>query len=264
MLGGCGDRSGVAARTSDGAAAAVTIRLGIARREPLVESLLVEKPVDVAAVYFTGIDTVSHLYWHFTFPEEFPEYQVPEREVRQFGDVIPRYYALIDGYIDGLLAAAGPETTVLVVSDHGFGATGYLPWWGGHDSITPGAPVAPPGVLLLAGPGIAHLETRLEAQVLDIAPTLLHLMGLPAAEDMPGRALVETLAPGLPAPLARVESWETMARLASTASRRSTPPVTPSDASACGRWGISTRANRAAGTCFLDMSTIEVHHGHDE
>ncbi|HMB68732.1 MAG TPA: alkaline phosphatase family protein, partial [bacterium] len=31
-----------------------------------------ELPVDVLSVYLTGIDTVSHLYWHFAFPEEFP------------------------------------------------------------------------------------------------------------------------------------------------------------------------------------------------
>ena len=108
---------------------------------------LEEMPVQVWSVYFTGIDTVSHLFWHFAFPEGFPAEAVPAESVARFGDVIARYYEQVDAWLGDLLAAAGEGTTVLVVSDHGFGGTGRVPWSGGHGRLTPGAPIAPRGVL---------------------------------------------------------------------------------------------------------------------
>jgi hypothetical protein len=45
--------------------------------------------------------------------------------------------------------------------------------------------------------------------VLDIAPTLLALVGLPAGGDMPGRVLEGALADGVAVPM-RIASWETI------------------------------------------------------
>lgn len=47
------------------------------------------------------------------------------------------------------------------------------------------------GVLGLQGPGVVEGETLPEASLLDIAPTLLHYMGLPVPEYMDGRVLTE-------------------------------------------------------------------------
>lgn len=175
--------------------------------------LLERRRVDLASVYFTGIDTVSHLYWHFTYPEGFASADIRPEDIERFGSVIPLYYELIDGYLGRLIEAAGEEATIVVVSDHGFGGTGNLPWSGGHGRLTPGAPIAPAGMLVMAGPGIRSDGGRLErAHVLDVAPTLLYLLGLPAGEDMLGRVLVEAMAPGSPEPLAQIESWERVGR----------------------------------------------------
>jgi predicted AlkP superfamily phosphohydrolase/phosphomutase len=173
--------------------------------------LLARRPVDLASIYFTGIDTVSHLFWHFTWPEGFERHQVPESLTRRFADVIPLYCERVDTWIGEMLEAAGPNATVVVVSDHGFGPTGRLPWSGGHGRLTPGAPIAPPGILVMAGPGIAPGPRRLAgAHVLDVAPTLLHLLGVPAGEDMPGRVLREALDPESPDDLPRVRTLETV------------------------------------------------------
>ena len=173
----------------------------------LAMRLLRDRPVDVASIYFTGIDTVSHLYWHFAFPEGFSG-RVTPADVTRFGPVIGLYYELIDGYLGELLAACGEGTTVLVVSDHGFGGTGNLPWSGGHGALTPGAPIAPDGVLVLSGPGIRADGHRLaKAHVLDVAPTILRLLGIPPSEEMLGRVLEEAFAPS-PGELARIESHE--------------------------------------------------------
>ncbi len=171
--------------------------------------ILADGPFDVAAAYFTGVDTVSHLYWHFTYPNEFPRQRIDPQEIERYGRVIPRYYELMDEYLASLLEVLGPDTTVVILSDHGFGGTGNLPWSGGHGRITPGAPIAPAGVLILSGPGIrddGHFLSQ--AHVLDVAPTILHLMGIPAAADMPGRVLTQAMAPGSPAELPRIASHE--------------------------------------------------------
>jgi hypothetical protein len=52
------------------------------------------------------------------------------------------------------------------------------------------------GVVLLAGPGIAP-GVIFEAQVTDVAPTVLYLLDLPVASDMTGRVLTQALDPGL-------------------------------------------------------------------
>jgi len=175
----------------------------------IAHELLAKRPVDLASVYFSGLDTVSHLFWHFSFPESLERQKVSEEKVARFRNVIPLYYEIIDRYIGDLLDVAGPGTTVMVVSDHGFGATGNLPWSGGHGRLTRGAPIAPPGVLILSGPGIAEGGDELSrASVVDIAPTLLALLGLPIADDMSGKPLVEALADRGNSEFARIDSWE--------------------------------------------------------
>jgi len=185
--------------------------------------LLAERPVDVATVYFTGIDTVSHLYWHWAYPKEFPGKDIDPKNVARFGKVINRYCRLVDDYLGEMLSVVGENTTVMIVSDHGFGGTGRTPWSGGHGRLTLGAPIAPPGILILSGPGIAAGSHRIEANVLDIAPTLLALLGLPAGEDMPGRVLEEAFAPNGPAVPRRIASWEKTGRVRAPEA----PPVDP-------------------------------------
>lgn len=51
----------------------------------------------------------------------------------------------------------------------------------------------PEGFFLAVGDGIREGGTIRGASVLDVAPTLLYLMGLPVARDMEGRVLTEIL-----------------------------------------------------------------------
>ena len=65
------------------------------------------------------------------------------------------------------------------------------------------------GVLLALGPRVPANVTIEGANLLDLAPTLLALLGLPAADDMPGRVLGE-LFPGDAQPAnERVPTYET-------------------------------------------------------
>jgi arylsulfatase A-like enzyme len=170
---------------------------------------MADRPTDVTAVAFYGVDALSHLAWHFMQPEHFPGHRVAREDIERYAELIPRYYEFVDGLVGELVAAAGPQATVVVFSDHGFGPTGNLPWSGGHGRITPGAPLAPDGLLVLAGPRIRP-GTLERAHVLDLCPTLLALSGLPVARDMPGRVLVEAIDPEFlrASPLQSIATYE--------------------------------------------------------
>lgn len=77
---------------------------------------------------------------------------------------------------------------LLVLSDHGFQMTsrGY-----NHYGLPAGTP-PPDGILTLLGPGVKP-GVRIDASVLDIAPTILYLKGLPVGADMDGKPLLEAL-----------------------------------------------------------------------
>jgi len=51
------------------------------------------------------------------------------------------------------------------------------------------------GILLIKGPGIKKGEKLKEASVLDITPTILYIAGLPVAEDMDGKVLLDAFTP---------------------------------------------------------------------
>ena len=53
------------------------------------------------------------------------------------------------------------------------------------------------GILVASGPAFRTGATPRSAELLDIAPTVLHLLGIPVPADMDGRVLAEILDPAL-------------------------------------------------------------------
>lgn len=51
------------------------------------------------------------------------------------------------------------------------------------------------GILVAAGPHVRKAEEIAKARIIDLAPTILHLMGLPVPKDMDGRVLTELFTP---------------------------------------------------------------------
>lgn len=76
---------------------------------------LLRDEVDLGVVVFVGPDRISHKAW----PEQAAV--VEGRDAGETGQLIEDYYRSLDRAVASLLEAAGPETTVMVVSDHGFG-----------------------------------------------------------------------------------------------------------------------------------------------
>ena len=56
------------------------------------------------------------------------------------------------------------------------------------------------GILIAAGPAFQPDAAPPDAELLDIAPTVLHLLGVPVPDDMDGRVLTELLEPTTPCP----------------------------------------------------------------
>ncbi len=75
---------------------------------------------DFAAFHYHATDTISHMYWKYHDPDRFPD--VPAAERRRYGRIVHLAYEEADRLLGRLLTLAGPETTIAVVSDHGFTA----------------------------------------------------------------------------------------------------------------------------------------------
>jgi tetratricopeptide (TPR) repeat protein len=169
--------------------------------------LLGRKQPDVFAVYFEGIDEVSHRFADLE-PPRMPG--ISEDRFRRFSGAVAGFYRFQDRLLGEILGKLSPDTTVIVLSDHGF-ANGesrpkdFPPYISGQ----PGLWHAPFGMLLLWGRHVqpGPLPT---ATLYDILPTVLDLLGLPPAEDLPGRSLRGALEPGFSggASLPKISSYE--------------------------------------------------------
>jgi len=190
----------------------------------IARELLSTRPApDLLSIYFGGTDVVGHRFWRYTYPEEYRKTPSAE-ELSALGNAVRGYYEQVDKMIGQLLALAPANANVIVLSDHGMRPIRRKAAYdkpllsGAHHS-------APPAFFLASGPAIRaasfappapapavrrkrrtrhpfskSLVQRATAPpsfgtVLDVAPTVLTLLGLAVGEDMPGRVLSEILQP---------------------------------------------------------------------
>lgn len=88
-------------------------------RRRLLNWLIREQAWDCFMVVFSITDTMAHVFWTYCDPGH-PNYAHPEASV--YREAFYEAYASCDAILGDLIAAAGPETTTLVLSDHGFGS----------------------------------------------------------------------------------------------------------------------------------------------
>ena len=184
--------------------------------------LLSRKQPDLMGVLLAANDAISHTFWHFYEPEAFSGVD-PER-ARRLGRLIPALYEHNDRYLERLLRVADPGTVVIVVSDHGFQASGTLPVQvagktypelragaDGNGTVAVGQSGRHrgEGVLIAHGPAV-RAGVRVRASIFDVAPTILALLGLPVAADMEGRVLTGLIEPDFleAHPIRTIRSYE--------------------------------------------------------
>jgi Flp pilus assembly protein TadD len=158
---------------------------------------------DLLMVYVEGTDSVSHLFGHLFRAK--PLFTGLLLQQRRYGQTVEEMYRWADRLVGEYLKLLDERTTLVVVSDHGF-RLGELP----DDPSEAGRPVGHKyhrleGVLYLYGYGVKPGATLDRPTVLDLTPTLLALLGIPAAGDMPGRVLAEALTLPVPAPVSTHE-----------------------------------------------------------
>ena len=184
----------------------------------IAQRMMRAHPADLAMIYFGGTDVVAHRFWRYYEPQAFAWPGTPGAEdawkkmspgapplaeilakpagARALANAIPNYYEWLDEMVGALIAAAGPDATVIVASDHGFHASSTAA--PNPKFITGHHQDGPPGVVIAAGRGIAQQggaqefidasATKPQGNILDIAPTLLALLGIPSSRELPERA----------------------------------------------------------------------------
>jgi predicted AlkP superfamily phosphohydrolase/phosphomutase/tetratricopeptide (TPR) repeat protein len=168
--------------------------------------LMENREWDFFAVYHDAIDHFSHGFMKYHPPRQS---WVDERDFELYEHVIAEAYQMHDRMLGELLAKAGGDTTVLLMSDHGFHPDHLRP------ALIPDIPAGPAvehreyGIFAARGPGIKQGAAVHGTSVLDIAPTILTLFGLAVGEDMDGKVLAHAFEK--PPQVKFVASWEEMA-----------------------------------------------------
>ena len=105
----------------------------------ILRYLMQEDPCDLTAVLFDGVDKLQHLLWRFIDPAYVPAHpSVWEQNIRE---LCLNYFRQLDELLAEAVAMVGPEASVFLASDHGFGPStevfylntwlhqqGYLAW----------------------------------------------------------------------------------------------------------------------------------------
>lgn len=162
------------------------------------------KKTRLLMTYFDGTDTLAHRFWLFREPIDkirarLKAHHLPQHKAtvlkQQFGRVLDNFYGFLDQQIGRIIKAAGKNTTVYIVSDHGWKSDpnttathAEVPFDGVHDLE---------GVCLAMGPSIRPNRLRISkrASLYDIAPTVLYTLGLPVPSYMGGDILTRLFRP---------------------------------------------------------------------
>ncbi len=170
--------------------------------------LLARNDWDLACLYYEGIDRFKHEFMDYHPPKL---QGVSDEDFNTYQHCVNGAYRFHDMLLETLLTIAGAndeqssDTAVILISDHGYLSGPHRPT-PEQAAANPAACHRPFGVFCAQGPGFAAGARLFGASLLDIAPTILDLLGLPPALDMPGRVLSEVLT--TPEPIERITSWE--------------------------------------------------------
>lgn len=158
---------------------------------------------DFMAVYYDAIDHMSHGFMRYHPPRMD---HISEADFELYKGVVEGIYQFHDMMLGSMLKLAGGDTTVIVMSDHGFHPDHLRPREIPREPNGPAVEHSHHGIFVVKGPGIRKDATVFGASLLDIAPTLLTLFGLPVGEDMDGRPLTEIWE--RPPQIETIPSWD--------------------------------------------------------
>lgn len=165
--------------------------------------LLRETEWDFMAVYYDMIDHICHSFMKF-HPPKLPS--ISEEFYENYNQVVRGIYRYQDMLLERMIDLVDENTTIIVMSDHGFESAGK------RILKMPKYPAAPAldhrrfGIFVASGPGIKKKENIYGLSLIDVAPTILHYYGLPIGKDMDGKPILEIFEN--PQKPKFIESWE--------------------------------------------------------
>lgn len=145
-------------------------------------SLYQQREPLLTMISYEGTDTVNHLFspYHPPFREG-----MSETEYRKYWPAVANYYSEIDRLVGEWMKVLSDDTTVIVVSAHGFR-------WGKNRPRTQPAGRSAlsdhrnPGVFIAYGNHVAPSRGSHVISIFDVAPTVLSILGLPKSTEMAG------------------------------------------------------------------------------
>ena len=157
-----------------------------------------EQRPDVLLTYIEATDTTSHLFGHLFRATGLSGELAMQQQ--HYGHAVEQMYRYADQIVGEYLAAMDSNTTLIVLSDHGF-QLGLA-----HDDPSTTRDMRrvserfhrKEAILYLFGRGVRPRAAIENAQLVDIAPTVLTLVGIAPARDMSGRVLDEALRIAIP------------------------------------------------------------------
>lgn len=152
---------------------------------------------------FDGTDMVNHL---------FSPYHPPYREgiestnFRKYWPTVANYYAEVDRLIGEWMKVLPEDTTVMIVSAHGFR------WGKTRPRVQPLGRTAlsdhrGTGVFIAFGNHVPAGRGGYQMSIYDVVPTILSILGLPKSSDMPGNVATWALHDVAPVAAVRVISY---------------------------------------------------------
>ncbi|MEM6532116.1 MAG: alkaline phosphatase family protein [Myxococcota bacterium] len=162
----------------------------------LIEEQL--KNQSLVMTFFDGSDTLAHRFWLFretlsNIERRLERHGMPASRALElkarFGEAVENYYRFIDARLGVLIDKLPPESTVVVISDHGFGT--YDKARAIHSSTPFDGMHTLDGVLIAAGPGIKRGSQVKRLNHYDVVPTLMYRLGLAIPSELPGRPATE-------------------------------------------------------------------------
>ncbi|MFC1853685.1 alkaline phosphatase family protein [candidate division CSSED10-310 bacterium] len=149
-------------------------------------------PALLTMVYTHSLDLFQHLFWRFGYRES---HNISPEKIALASRMIENHIIRLDQQLGPFYESLPFQPYTLILSDHGFRTIYFFEKWthpqservqGVHD-------FSPAGFFLAHGPGIRRNQAGPVFSIFDIMPTLLHLLGLPTAQDMRGSSLVTVL-----------------------------------------------------------------------
>ena len=158
---------------------------------------------DFTAVYHDAIDHFSHAFMKYHPPKM---EGLDEEAYDLFKDVVKGAYVFHDMMLERLLGMIDDDTTLVIVSDHGFHSDHLRPRFVPQVPSGPAVEHSPYGIFVAMGPGIKKGARIHGARVLDVTPTVLSLFDLPVGRNMDGKVLNDIYE--VPKEIKYIESWE--------------------------------------------------------